>query len=120
MKLIIAGSRDISPSVSFIQGCIQLFQLEGVTEVVSGGAKGVDTIGEIWAGRCKEYIVTQFLADWDTHGKKAGVLRNKEMAIYADALLLIWDGVSRGSANMRKEMLALGKPVYEVVIRRVV
>jgi hypothetical protein len=39
------------------------------------------------------------------------------MAEYADALLLIWDGSSRGSANMRQQMERRGKPVYEVILR---
>lgn len=59
-----------------------------------------------------------FPADWETYGKSAGPIRNRQMAQYADALLLIWDGESRGSANMREEMQKLGKPVYEVIIRR--
>lgn len=120
MKLIVAGSRTLEPSADFIENCLFMLGLwEQFDEIVSGKAKGVDLAGEKFAAGYG-FEVKQFPADWDTHGKKAGVLRNKEMAIYADALLLIWDGVSRGSANMRKEMLALGKPVYEVVIRKVV
>ena len=57
-----------------------------------------------------------FDADWETHGKAAGPIRNAQMAKYADALLLIWDWKSKGSANMKQEMFKLNKPVYEVII----
>ena len=50
------------------------------------------------------------------NGKAAGHVRNKKMAEYGDALLLIWDGKSKGSANMKKEMQKLNKPIYEVTL----
>jgi len=58
-----------------------------------------------------------FHAEWEEHGKAAGPIRNKQMANYGEKLLLIWDGESRGSANMKAEMLKLNKPVYEIIIR---
>lgn len=61
--------------------------------------------------------LTKFPADWDKFGKAAGHIRNKQMAEEADALLLIWDGESKGSANMKKEMLFKNKPVYEVILK---
>jgi hypothetical protein len=39
------------------------------------------------------------------------------MAEYADALILVWDGKSRGSASMKREMEKLGKPIYEVIVK---
>jgi hypothetical protein len=83
-----------------------------ITEVVSGGATGVDELGEAWA-KAQGIPITQFLvskADWDTYGKSAGPRRNRVMAAYGDALLAIWDGASRGTANMIAEMRSLGKP----------
>ena len=62
------------------------------------------------------YNTKTFLPDWKTKGRAAGPIRNKEMAIYADILLLIWDGKSRGSKSMKDEMLKLQKPIYEVII----
>ena len=64
---------------------------------------------------CVDYI--EYPADWNTHGRAAGPIRNKQMAEYADELLLIWDWKSRGSANMKKEMEKLGKKVVEIIIK---
>lgn len=72
-----------------------------ITEVVSGTARGPDTVGAQWAVDQEPPIpVKEFPANWNTHGKKAGYLRNKEMADYADALLAIWDGKSKGTKHM--------------------
>jgi hypothetical protein len=112
MKVIIAGSRDID-DYEFIDSAINNsgFIIE---EVVSGGAKGVDTIAELWATNNK-IPVTVFKADWknisspdaiimtNSHGqydKKAGIRRNEKMAEYADALIAIWDGQSKGTKAM--------------------
>lgn len=61
--------------------------------------------------------LTKFPADWEKFGKVAGHIRNKQMAEEGDALLLIWDGESKGSANMKDNMIKLGKPVYEVILK---
>ncbi len=120
MKLIIAGSRDVPARLceTFIldafYGRVPVAVRDSITEVVHGGCRGIDQE----AGRLfKEYGVKVFPADWTTHGRAAGPIRNRQMAEYADALLLIWDGKSRGSANMKKEMGSLGKPVYEYVVQ---
>lgn len=115
MKLIIAGSRTLEPSYGFIWDSIKMLKITNITEIVSGTAKGVDQEGEHWASHAKVSI-KRFPADWDTHGKAAGFIRNKQMAEYADALLLIWDGKSKGSANMKKEMQKLNKSIYEVIL----
>lgn len=116
MKLIIAGSRYGKPSSEFIAETLKLYSIEGVTEIVSGTASGVDEQGEKYAGKVG-LTIQPFYPDWGKHGKAAGPIRNREMADYADALLLIWDGESKGSASMRKEMLKQEKPVYEVILR---
>jgi hypothetical protein len=113
MKVIIAGSRRIGlvparPGSDFlVQGRIDdviqrcLFDSGfNITELVSGGAKGVDVAGEMWA-RSYGIPVRQFIPDWNgPYGKRAGFVRNHRMADYADALIAIWDGKSRGTAHM--------------------
>lgn len=64
----------------------------------------------------RDIPVKRFPADWDRHGRAAGPIRNCQMAQYADALIAIWDGKSRGTKNMIDEMNKCGKPV---LIRRV-
>ena len=97
MKLIIAGGRDYKLDRRDFD---RLDDLQGVTEVVSGGARGVDSSGECWA-RNRLIPIKMFPADWDLHGKQAGFLRNTEMAEYADALAIFPGG--KGSAHMLRE-----------------
>lgn len=100
MKTIIAGSRDV-PEYEFVKVAMDKVSWE-VTEVVSGMARGVDKYGLRWAHE-NGIPVAKFPADWDRHGKGAGYIRNKEMAKYADALVAVWDGKSRGTKNMIKQ-----------------
>jgi len=116
MKLIIAGSRHLTDIDSAgINTLIEYCEIENVTEIVSGAAKGIDSVGEQYA---KDYNIklTTFPAQWDRFGKAAGYIRNKEMAEYADELLLIWDGKSRGSSNMKEVMQKLDKPVNDITV----
>jgi hypothetical protein len=111
MNIIIAGSRHFKPTV-WLYGIIEeaVSEATGVVPwsspiietIFSGGASGVDRMGEAIAYRMGFYL-RKFPALWAIHGKKAGVIRNREMASQADALVLVWDGVSRGSANMLME-----------------
>lgn len=121
MKLIIAGSRDLTVTETFLNEIVTQFQLE-MTEVVSGGARGIDRCGERFVGAfnnhfkgVKEINLKVFEADWETHGKAAGPIRNKEMAEYADALLLIHTN-TKGSLSMKQEMQRLNKPIYEIIL----
>ena len=80
-------------------------------EIVSGCAPGVDRLGEELAK--KLYLpIERFPADWDNNGKAAGHIRNGQMAKYADAGLLVWDGVSPGTQNMIKQLEMLNKPYF--------
>lgn len=123
MRIIIAGGRDLYVDSSFIDGALNHFGIPdpeiplSPDEIVSGGARGIDSCGEEYAKEL-DVPVKKFPADWDRLGLKAGPVRNAQMAEYADVLLLIWDGESRGSANMKNQMQRLKKPVYEIVLRR--
>lgn len=113
MKVIIAGSRTIR-DYREVTKAIEQSGFE-ITEVVSGGAMGVDLLGERWARR-NGIPVKCFVADWYEYGKSAGPIRNTEMALYADALILVWDGESRGSANMKMNAETVGIKIYEHVL----
>ncbi len=117
MKLIIAGSRTLNPTPTFIFGAMESFDIaDYVNEIVCGGAAGVDCAGEHMAF-VYNLNVKLFPANWKEQGKSAGPIRNKAMADYSDALLLIWDGQSKGSKNMKTTMEKLNKPVYEVILK---
>jgi hypothetical protein len=70
-----------------------------ITTVLSGAARGVDRLGERWAVE-HGVPITRFPADWAKHGKAAGMIRNREMADNAEALVALWDGQSRGTLSM--------------------
>jgi hypothetical protein len=103
VKVIIAGSRGYTNKAMVNLFLLQFIGEHGLpTEIVSGGARGVDKIGEELA---KEHgiPVKIFSANWDFYGKSAGRRRNKEMAEYADALIAVWDSKSPGTKNMISE-----------------
>lgn len=96
MKVIIAGSRDIT-NPAFVEQAIIDSGFE-ITEVFCGMAPGVDEIGKLWA-TVNNVPLRYFPADWKKHGKAAGPLRNEQMAQEADALIAVSNG-SRGTADM--------------------
>lgn len=119
MKLIIAGSRGVLPTVEEIQKAMadwDLWSRGYVEEVVSGTATGADRAGEVWADH-SNVPIRRFPANWNRYGKAAGKLRNREMAEYADAALVFWDGMSSGSCDMVTRMVARKKPVYVVPMK---
>lgn len=117
MKLIIAGSRNLEVSNDYIWNLLSSSDIENITEIVSGDCpSGIDKCG-IQFAELHSLPIKRFSANWAKYGKSAGPIRNREMAEYADALLLIWDGESKGSKSMLNEMKELEKPTYEVIIK---
>ncbi len=85
-------------------------EIHDLTQVVSGGARGVDAQGEAWAVE-KDIKVVRFLADWNRYRKAAGPVRNRKMAAYADAVALFPGG--RGTENMYEEARKAGILIYD-------
>ena len=115
MKVIIAGSQAIN-SMEVVEAAIAASGFT-ITEVVCGKARGVDTCGEEWA-KAHGIPVTPFEANWYPDGpggrldRSAGLQRNTQMGLYAEALIAIWTGVSPGTAHMINFMRRCGKPVF--------
>lgn len=113
MKTIIAGSRSISDKAQ-LEKAIEQSGFT-ITEVVSGMAGGVDKLGYYWAFdnqiKCK-----QFTADWAKYGLKAGPIRNGEMAKYADALIAVWDGKSKGTKDMIEQANKKKLKVFVLIV----
>lgn len=117
-SVIIAGSRSIKDIKVVNQRMeeIRASQSLQIQEIVSGTAHGVDQLGEKWA-ESMNIPIKRFPAEWDKYGKSAGFRRNKQMAKYADVLVAIWDGKSKGTQHMIKVAQAMGLEVlvYEHV-----
>jgi hypothetical protein len=109
MRTIIAGSRDIKEYDTVLNVVINSGFI--ITQIVSGGAKGVDTIGEEIAREFQIPLVV-FPANWAKNGSCAGPIRNEQMAENADALIAIWDGRSPGTKHMIKTAKQYGLKVY--------
>lgn len=99
MKTIIAGSRKITGYNLLLEAIQQSWT---PTQVICGGAPGVDYLGSRWA---KEHDVplVMVLADWARIGRAAGILRNKEMVGIAEGLIAVWDGKSPGTQHIIEE-----------------
>lgn len=112
LRVIIAGSRDFDDFPKLMNSCIDI--LHKISEqndnldkirIVSGTARGADLLGEQYA-KVAGYEVSRFPADWDGLGKRAGYVRNAEMAKFAVAdgnygvLIAFWDGKSKGTKHM--------------------
>ena len=109
MRTIIAGSRNIE-DYEILKSVMS--KIEWVpSAILSGGAKGVDRLGESWAHQnCID--LTIYEAEWDKFGNSAGYKRNELMANNAEALVAIWDGSSKGTKHMIDLATAHGLKIY--------
>lgn len=120
MKFVVAGGRNIKEITAYAE----LVKLRitrdhpfcSATEIVCGMAKGSDMAGKVY-GDFYDIPVIPFKPDYEKYGRyRAPKIRNSKMAVYGDALVLIWDGKSGGSRHMKEAMIALKKPVYEIIL----
>ena len=109
MKLLIVGSRsitdfDLSPYIS-----------KDVDTIISGGANGIDTLAEEYAdvNRLSKYILRP---QYNLYGRAAPLRRNEQMVDLADAVLVIWDGRSKGTQHTLKYTQKKNKPITLVQI----
>ena len=105
LYLIVAGSRTWRNYALMARKLDHLTQNFSKVVVVSGCARGADTLGERWAND-RGHEVKQFPADWNRYGKQAGFIRNVDMADFVQGheycgCALFWDGESRGTQHMR-------------------
>lgn len=107
MKLAIVGSRSFN---DYTKLCETLNGFTDITEIISGGAKGADTLAERWAKE-NNLKLTIFYPDWNKYGKSAGMIRNKSIIDSANEVVAFWDGISRGTENSIQRARSSGKPV---------
>ncbi len=101
-KLLVSGGRDFNDVDFVVDYLMRIHKSKNVTMLISGGARGVDTIAELWAKELGIITDIHYItdSDWKKHGKKAGILRNKQMLDESKP-----DGVfcfpgNNGTANM--------------------
>jgi hypothetical protein len=108
MKIAIIGSRNIT--IENIKDYIP----SNATEIVSGGAKGVDTCAAEYATQNKIKL-TVFLPNYTRYGKGAPLKRNSEIAEYADSAIAFWDGSSKGTLYTINEFKRRNKSVIVII-----
>lgn len=114
MKLIIAGFRTFH-NYGKLTRELSAIPLWEITEIVNGGATGADRLGEQFAKE-NNIPVKVFQADWNQYGKKAGPIRNHEMAKYADQAIVFHENNSKGASDMILKMSSLSKPCKVITI----
>lgn len=99
--VIIAGGREFKDYALLDRKLTHILQnmKPDDTKIVSGRARGADTLGEKWA-RKHGFDVLPFPADWKKYGKVAGHIRNEQMGSIATHLIAFHDGISSGTADM--------------------
>lgn len=111
--VIIAGGRDFADYGLLQSKCDKFFQEKKPTAIISGLARGADTMGARYA-RERGIPVLEFPADWERLGRRAGMVRNLQMLEATDAVVAFWDGQSRGTAHMINEAKKRGLPLRVV------
>lgn len=107
MKIAIIGSRNLSADLA-------QYVPQGVTEIVSGGAAGIDTVARSYA-LANSIKLTEFLPEYTKYGRGAPLKRNETIIDYADEVLAIWDGKSRGTKHVIDRCKKQGK-VCKVIL----
>ncbi len=109
MKVAVIGSRKVEINN------LEDYLPEGVTELVSGGAKGVDTCAREYA-QSNGLPIKEFLPDYRRFGRGAPLKRNQEIIAYADFVLAFWDGASHGTKNVIDSCKKQDVPVKVFII----
>lgn len=103
MRVLVVGSRTFSDYELVKQTLDGLLPKDADIEIVSGGAKGADSLAERYA-KDKNYALKVFPSEWDKYGKSAGYRRNADMHRYISEsddriCIAFWDGESKGTQH---------------------
>ncbi len=109
MKIAVIGSRNIT-SIDMAQ------YLSDGDEIVSGGAKGVDTMAAEYA-KAHGLKLTVFLPEYERYGRGAPIVRNKQIVDYADRLIAFWNGTSRGTRSVIQYAEKIGKECQVILVK---
>ena len=104
MKVAVIGSRNLLP---FDLG---KYIPESVSEIISGGAKGVDSMAKNYA-ITHNIILTEYLPEYNRYGKGAPLKRNIKIIEEANRVIAFWDGKSKGTKFVIEECKKRGKEI---------
>ena len=104
MILAIIGSRNLKIEE------MERYLPQGVTEIVTGGARGIDTQAQTMAEKQKIKL-TVFLPQYPRYGRGAPLKRNEQIVDHADAVLAFWDSTSKGTQQAVAYAKKQNKPV---------
>ena len=104
MKVAVVGSRNLTINN------LGDYLPKDTTEIVSGGARGIDRCAREYA-KSQKIKLTEFLPEYDQYGRSAPLRRNITIIEYADLVLAFWDGSSRGTKYVIDNCKRLGIPV---------
>ena len=104
MKVAVIGSRGLTVND------LGKYLPEDTTEIVSGGAKGIDTCARDYA-LSHDLKLTEFLPEYSRYGRGAPLKRNLQIIEYADVVIAFWDGKSRGTKYVIDNCKKLGVQV---------
>lgn len=104
MKVAIVGSRKI------VVENLEQYIPSNTTEIISGGAKGIDTCAKQYAQK-KSLRYIEFLPEYNVFGKAAPLIRNDKIIDYADIVIAIWDGKSKGTKYVIDQCIKLHKQI---------
>lgn len=109
MKIAVVGSRDITVEDigKYILDC---------DEIVSGGARGVDSSAADYARR-NGIKLTEFLPDYERYGSAAPIVRNRLIVDYSDAVIAFWNGRSKGTLSVIKYAEKVGKECRVIICK---
>ena len=110
MKTAIIGSRNLTVEN------LEDFIPEGTTEIVSGGAKGIDTCAAYFANR-KGIPLIVFLPDYSRYKGGATFHRNEKIVKYADIVIAFWDGKSKGTEHVIRLCEKFNKKIRVVLLK---
>ena len=96
MKIAVIGSRDFE-DYALLES--KLNTLENITSIISGGAKGADSLAEQYALQHSIDVVV-IKPDWKRYNRGAGLVRNKEIVDMADLVVAFWNGKSKGTLDV--------------------
>lgn len=114
LKCAIVGGRDFD-DYGFMKKVLdeKFDNLSFVESIVSGGAKGVDTLAERYAKEIGRPMVV-FKPDYKRYGRGAALVRNTQIMEYADVVYAFWDGRSNGTRDAINKAQKMGKILYVI------